>query len=217
MQAPSACNLKKETNMSNFFDNQANTYDFFELEKNHKKRTLAQLSVDELKDQLSKKKAILASYNDLSVDQMQLFKDEIKQLVWTIGRIKHFIKRSNPVEQVDYISEIADKDNEIKKRGLIIEQLNFKISNLKHELKKLSESEANNISSKNNQIKRLGLQIEDMKEKYAEKIKNVNYSKSRNEEIYNVFKGLVKDTYGMPAYMELIEEADRIASKILEK
>ena len=191
--------------------------DFFELEKNQKKRTLSQLSVDELKDQLSKKKAILESYNDLSVDQMQLFKDEIKQLVLTIGRIKHFIKRSNPVEQVDYISEIADKDDEIKKRGLIIEQLNFKISNLKHELKKLSESEANNISSKNNQIKRLGLQIEDMKEKYAEKIKNVNYSKSRNEEIYNVFKGLVKDTYGMPAYMELIEESDRIASKILEK
>src|SRR5690606_2721393 len=59
-----------------------------------------------------------------------------------------------------------------------------------------------------NRIDDLCKQIEIMKQKQHEKLERIKLAKERNDLIANYFKGVIKETYGMPTYLELISEAN---------
>lgn len=154
--------------MNTIYDNQANTYEFFPL-KNNKKRKLSDLNVDELKNALINKESKQEAYALLDVETKKIMLDEIRVNIMTISRIKKMLKLKG-VETDEHES---------------------------------------------NRIKDLENQLNGLKASHAKKIKNMEDAHKRNSLIHHRFKDVVKENYGMTAYIYLIEEADRRAEKEL--
>ena len=165
--------------MNAIYDNQANTYDFFPL-KNNKKRKLSDLNVDELKNALINKESKQEAYALLDAETKQIMLDEIRVNIMTISRIKKMLKLKG-VETDEHVKVGMDA----------------------------------RIVRQSNRIKDLENQLNGLKASHAKKIKNMEDAHKRNSMIHHRFKDVVKENYGMTAYIYLIEEADRRADKEL--
>lgn len=175
--------------MNAIYDNYANTYDFFPL-KNNKKRKLSELSAEELKEALFDKQARAETFSQLDEASRKMMSSEIRQNIMTMVRIKKLLKQKTVKPNVKEI----DPSDELRKR---IKNLNEK-----------SKGQQNKIDD-------LCKQIEIMKQKQHEKLERIKTAKERNDLIASYFKNVIKETYGMSAYLELISEANRRADKEL--
>lgn len=173
--------------MNTYYDNQANTYDFFPLNPKNK-RKLSELSVDELKAALFDKQVRAETFSQLDEASRKLMASEIRQNIMTMVRIKKLLKQK--------IMESTVKEND-------------PAEDLKKRIKDLNEK----LKGQQNRNKEFCKQIETMKQKQAEKLGRVMLAKKRNDLIASYFKNVIKETYGMSTYIELIQEANRRADK----
>lgn len=165
--------------MNAIYDNQANTYDFFPL-KNNKKRKLSELNVEELKNALINKESKQEAYALLDAETKKIMLDEIRVNIMTISRIKKMLKLKG-VETDEHVKVSVDA----------------------------------RLVRQSNRIKDLENQLDAIKASNAKKIKNMEDTHKKNSLIHHRFKDVVKENYGMTAYLYLIEEADRRAKKEL--
>ena len=175
--------------MNNIYDNQANAYEFFPLNPKNK-RKLSELSVDELKEALFDKQVRAETFGQLDEASREMMSSEIRQNIMTMVRIKKLLKQKTVKTDVKEIDPSID----LKKR---IKDLNDK------------------LKGQQNKSDELGKQIEIMKQKQREKLERIKLAKEINDLIANYFKAVIKETYGMPTYLELISEANRRADKEL--
>lgn len=175
--------------MNTIYDNQANTYDFFPLNPKNK-RKLSELSIDELKEALFDKQVRAETFSQLDEESRKIMSSEIRQNIMTMVRIKKLLKQKIVKSDV--------KENEPS------EDLKKRIKDLNEKLK--------GQQNKNNELCK---QIELMKQKQHEKLERVKLAKKRNDLIASYFKNVIKETYGMSAYLELISEANQRADKEL--
>lgn len=175
--------------MNTIYDNQANAYDFFPLNPKNK-RKLSELSVDELKAALFDKQVRAETFGQLDEASREIMSSEIRQNIMTMVRIKKLLKQKVVKPNVKEIDPSID--------------LMKKIKNLNEKSK-----------GQQNRIDDLCKQIEIMKQKQHEKLERIKLAKERNDLIASYFKNVIKETYGMPTYLELINEANQRADKEL--
>ena len=175
--------------MNTIYDNQANAYDFFPLNPKNK-RKLSDLSVDELKEALFDKQVRAETFSQLDEASREIMSSEIRQNIMTMVRIKKLLKQKIVKPDVIEVDPSID--------------LRRKIKNLNEKSK-----------GQQNRIDDLCKQIEIMKQKQHEKLERIKIAKERNDLIASYFKGVIKETYGMPTYLELISEANQRADKEL--
>lgn len=165
--------------MNAIYDNQANTYDFFPL-KNNKKRKLSELNVDELKNALINKESKQEAYALLDAETKQIMLDEIRVNIMTISRIKKMLKLKG-IETNEHVKVSLDA----------------------------------RLVRQSNRIRDLENQLDGLKTSHAKKLKNMEDAHKINSVIHHKLKDVVKENYGMTAYIYLIEEANRRADKEL--
>lgn len=175
--------------MNTIYDNQANTYDFFPLNPKNK-RKLSELSIDELKEALFDKQVRAETFSQLDEASRKIMSSEIRQNILTMVRIKKLLKQR--------IVKTDVKESET-------------IDGLKKRIKDLNDR----LKGQQNNSDELCKQIEIMKKKQHEKLERVKLAKERNDLIASYFKNVIKETYGMSTYIELINEANRRADKEL--
>lgn len=175
--------------MNTIYDNQANAYDFFPLNPKNK-RKLSELSVEELKEALFDKQVRAETFSQLDEESREIMGAEIRQNIMTMVRIKKLLKQKVVKPDVEEIDPSID---------------------LKKKIKDLNDK----LKGQQNKSDELCKQIEIMKQKQHEKLERVKLAKERNDLIASYFKNVIKETYGMPAYLELISEANRRADKEL--
>lgn len=175
--------------MNTIYDNQANTYDFFPLNPKNK-RKLSELSVEELKEALFDKQVRAETFSQLDEASRKMMSSEIRQNILTMVRIKKLLKQKVVKSDV--------KENEPS-------------DDLKKRIKDLNDR----LKGQQNKNDELCKQIELMKQKQHEKLERVKLAKERNDLIASYFKNVIKETYGMSTYIELINEANQRADKEL--
>lgn len=175
--------------MNTIYDNQANTYDFFPLNPKNK-RKLSELSIDELKEALFDKQVRAETFSQLDEASRKIMSSEIRQNILTMVRIKKLLKQR--------IVKTDVKESET-------------IDDLKKRIKDLNDR----LKGQQNNSDELCKQIEIMKQKQHEKLERIKLAKERNDLIASYFKNVIKETYGMSTYIELINEANQRADKEL--
>lgn len=149
------------------------------------KRKLSELSVEELKEALFDKQVRAETFSQLDQASRKMMSSEIRQNIMTMVRIKKLLKQKG----------VESEQNE----------------NFKKTIKDLNDK----LKGQQNKSDELGKQIEIMKQKQHEKLERIKLAKERNDLIASYFKDVIKETYGMPTYLELISEANRRADKEL--
>lgn len=149
------------------------------------KRKLSELSAEELKEALFDKQVRAETFSQLDQASRKMMSSEIRQNIMTMVRIKKLLKQKG----------VEPEQNE----------------NFKKKIKDLNDK----LKGQQNKSDELGKQIEIMKQKQREKLERIKLAKERNDLIASYFKGVIKETYGMSTYLELISEANQRADKEL--
>lgn len=149
------------------------------------KRKLSELSVEELKEALFDKQVRAETFSQLDEASRKIMSSEIRQNIMTMVRIKKLLKQKG----------VESEQNE----------------NLKKTINDLNDK----LKGQQNKSDDLCKQIEIMKQKQHEKLERIKLAKERNDLIASYFKNVIRETYGMPTYLELISEANQRADKEL--
>lgn len=142
------------------------------------------------------------------------FRDDLKMerisKFATLVRMK-LIKRDGGRELLDKVKREKKIGKITQEKDNTIAKLSKKIDDLNVEIGKLKDGKKSEIDFYKSEIDRLGEQIKTINEKQRQKIANIELSNKRNHLIYSNFKGLIKNHLGMQVYLEIIQEADRLA------
>ena len=200
--------------MNTIYDNQANAYDFFPLNPKNK-RKLSDLSVEELKEALFDKQVRAETFSQLDEASKEIMGAEIRQNIMTMVRIKKLLKQ----KALESGTEADTKTENLKRK---IEELSDSLkaqkdrnSELCKQIEDKNQKHRDGIKGQQNRIDNLCKQIEIMNQKQHEKLERVRLANERNSLIHHRFKDVIKETYGMPTYLELISEANQRADKEL--
>lgn len=172
------------------------------------RRRLADAPSEELIKAISDREFTLSEYRSLTRDEKELLKDEIKQIVFTISRMKKILNDRGLCVNNDTQTQL---DNLKQKHSNLIKLRSEEIANMKDKFESkiaFQEIKINELIEKN---KSLGRTIINTNKKHKLKIQSMNEVKQKELATHKYFKELIKNQYGMTVFLELIEEASKRA------